>query len=124
MKHFSKKAAVLGLVGLGMVAHISIANAAATPQSCTQVVSMMKKEWKAVDFATPSKPTAVRVEGKYGHENTAAQIAYMQDQMKKADADCKAGNQQSALQRVSSIHDLLDSHGISQETANAAMAQQ
>ena len=114
---------MLAVVGVGIVAQASVASAADKPQSCAQVVDFVKKEWKVVDFATPSKPTAVRVEGKYGHENSAGQIAYMQDQIKKADADCKAGNQQAAIQRVASIHDLLDSHGISQETANAAMAQ-
>ncbi len=114
--------AVLSL-GLMTVAHAATAKSAAAPKNvCAEVVQSMKNEWRVVDFPTASKPSAVRVQGKYGHENSAAQISYMQNQIKQADADCKAGNQQSALQRVSSIHDLLDAHGISQETANAAMA--
>lgn len=110
-------AVVLGLAGQ--------AQAAATDaNACDRVVQSIKNEWKAVDFATPSKPTAMRVEGKMGHENTAAQVAYMQNQIKMADADCHQGNQQSALQRVSSIRDMLDAHGMSEETANAAMVPQ
>ena len=133
------------VIALGLMAQVSVAEAktshstktvapkpavaAAAPsapaeQSCTQVVQQMKNEWKAVDFATPSKPSAVRVAGKLGHENSAAQISYMQGEIKKADADCKAGYQQAALQRVASIRDLLDSRGMSQETASAAMKQQ
>jgi len=123
-KHFVKYTALLGVVGLGLMLQASAAEAATSSQTCNQVVQSIKNEWKVVDFATPSKPTAVRVAGKYGHENTAAQISYMQGQIKQADADCKAGRQQVALQRVSSVRDLLDSHGISQETANAAMAPQ
>ena len=98
------------------------AHADTTP--CEQAVKSIKSEWKVVDFAQPSKPTAVRVEGNFGHENSAAQIAYMQGELKQADADCKAGNQQASLQRVASIHNLLDAHGNEQETANAAMIEQ
>ena len=123
---FAKRAVLLSFVGFGLMAFASIAHAvpaAPADKACNQVVQSIKNEWKAVDFATPSKPTAMRVEGKMGHENTAAQVAYMRDQIKLADADCQAGNQQAAVQRVSSIHDMLDSHGISPETANAAMIQ-
>lgn len=114
----------LAIAGLAVIVTTSVAQAAEEKSACQQVVQSIKNEWKIVDYPTASKPTAVRVEGKYGHENTAAQIAYMQGQIKQADVDCRAGNQQAALQRVSSVHDLLDAHGISQETANAAMKQQ
>lgn len=114
----------LVLAAVAVVAFNTAAHAASTKTACQQVVQNIKGEWKAVDYPTPSKPSAVRVQGKYGHENSAGQIAYMQEQIKQAEADCNAGKQQAALQRVSSIRDLLDTHGISQETANAAMAQQ
>ncbi len=96
----------------------------AAEQNCQMVITSIKNEWKAVDYGTPSKPTEVRVQGKMGHENSAGQIAYMQDQITKADADCKAGNQQAAVQRVSDVRDLLDSHGMNPQTASAAMVQQ
>lgn len=118
----------MSLACASLAMNASAATAPAAPlqdkKVCAQVVQSLKNEWKAVGYQTPSKPTAMRVEGKLGHENTAGQIAYMQNEIKKADADCQAGNQQAALQRVASVHDLLDAHGISPETANAAMAPQ
>lgn len=120
MKNITKSLVIVGLMGFMSV---SGAEAAEQAVGCQQVVQSIKNEWKAVDFATPSKPTAMRVQGKLGHENTAAQVAYMKEQIKKADADCKSGNQQVALQRVNSVRDMLDAHGMSEETANAAMIQ-
>lgn len=109
-----------GIIGFGLLVQASNAQAA-DPKMCEQVVQSLKNEWNAVGYTTPSKPTAMRVVGKLGHENTAGQIISMQRQMAEADADCKAGKQDEALQKVASIHDLLDAHGISEETANAAM---
>jgi hypothetical protein len=122
MKNFLKNSLA---VGVGAFFAFSASSAmAATPGACDQVVQSIKNEWKAVDYHSPSKPTELRVVGKLGHENTASQVAYMQQQIKLADSDCRSGDAQSAVQRVSSIHDMLDSHGISPATANAAMMPQ
>lgn len=92
-------------------------------KACEQVVQSLKSEWDAIGFQTPSKPGAMRVQGKLGHENSAGQVAFMKAEIKKAEADCAAGKQDQALQRVSSVHSLLNSRGTSPVTANAAMSE-
>ena len=119
----SLMAAVIGFGLISQTTSAATSAAAETPKVCDQVIQSLKSEWKVVDYQAPSKPTAMRVEGKYGHENSAGQVAYMQSEMKKAESDCQSGNQQSALQRVSLVRDLMDAHGISEATANAAMIQ-
>jgi hypothetical protein len=125
---FTGRLAAVALIALSIAAPVHAADVAApaTPAPgnvCQQALQSLKSEWKVVAYPTAEKPTEMRVEGKYGHENSAAQIAYMKEEMKKADSDCRSGNQQAALQRVSSVQDMLDAHGISAETANAAMIQ-
>ncbi len=116
---------VVRAVMLGLLSVVIAGSAhAESTKTCDQVIKALKREWTVVDYATPSKPTAMRVSGKYGHENSAGQIAYMQNEIKSAEQDCQSGNQQSALQRVSQVRDLMDAHGLSAETANAAMIEQ
>ena len=123
-------AAFFGFLGIG-VALVSLPSQGFADQQasvakvsvCAQVLESLKSEWNVVNYPTHSRVTTTQVEGRYGHQNTPAQIAAMENEMKKAEADCKAGNQQAAIQRVSSIEDTLNEHGNSQATANAAMIQ-
>lgn len=120
-KSLVRSMAMLGIVGFGLAVLVPSAHAAVTDKVCDQAVQSIKNEWKTVDFDTPLKATQMRVEGKMGHENTAGQVAFMQWQIKLAEQDCQSGNQQSALQRVSSVHDLIGSHDVSEKMETAAI---
>jgi hypothetical protein len=108
---------VVTLVGLSVPAFA----AAPSQKVCDKAIQSLTKEWKTVGYQTPSKPTAMRVVGKNGHENTAAQIAYMKDQIKSAQDDCAAGKDQAALNRIGTVTALMNTRGWSGETANAAI---
>ena len=120
MKRIVKSLAIAALFGFGLIAVTSAQAAEKTP-ACQQVVQSLKNEWKAIDFPANSKQTNLHVSGKYGHEHTPAQIAYMKGEIKQADADCKAGYQQTSIQRANSVLALLGTSGDAGETANAAM---
>jgi hypothetical protein len=99
-----------GALGLALT-FANAAHAASAQGTCQKAVQSVVTEWNAIDYPTPSKPAAMRVAGNLGHENTAGQVEFMQNQLRLADKDCKQGNEQSALQRVSSIQNLLNTHG-------------
>lgn len=121
MANKSIKTTMLMCGALGLALTFSHAANAASPDGvCEKAVQSVVTEWNAVDYPSPSKPAAMRVAGKLGHENTAGQVHFMQNQIRLADMDCKQGNTQSALQRISSIQNLLGKQPASESVAVAA----
>jgi hypothetical protein len=98
--------AMLSLLG----ATLSIEPVAAAGPSCQGALNALMDKWHAIDYPMPQKPSQARVFGKDGHEATGGQVNYMRTQIYIATQDCKAGNDASALQRVTIVQNLLDGH--------------
>ena len=88
-----------------LVFGLHAATAQPVPQaaSCQASLQQLGAEWDAIGFATPSKPLQARVTARDGRVATGAEVTYLGGQLRLAAADCAAGRDEAALQRIAQI---------------------
>lgn len=82
--------------------------ASAADASCQPALDSVVSEWQAAAYPMPQKPAQAYVIGRDGHQSTGAQVTYMRTQLRLATQECNGGNSASALQRIATIHRLLN----------------
>jgi len=101
MRLFVSAFAALMLVGPALPA-------SAADASCHTALDSVFKEWNAVDYPLPMKPAQAYVIGRDGHQSSGPQVTYMRSQLRLASEECEGGNNASALQRIATVHRLLN----------------
>ena len=99
------RAVIIGLVALGLVGHVSFAQAQSI--RCSAAVRALEDQWRAIAYPTPSKPMQAIVTGRGGHRNSGPEIRYMITQMRLARAECAEGRNAEALARIDEVKRLL-----------------
>ena len=64
-------------------------------------------EFNAIGFQDIVKPGQAHVRGQAGHDHTAGQIAYMQQQIRFAYRDCAIGNDDAVRTRIAAVRTAL-----------------
>jgi hypothetical protein len=82
---------------------MAAAQPAPTGNSCQASYQEVAREWDAIGFATPAKPLQARVTARDGRVATGAEVTYLGGQLRLVAADCAAGRDEAALQRIAQI---------------------
>ena len=94
---------ILAIVG---VAAVLFAAQPAVAATCADELQQLADQWNALSFQTPPKPSA-HVLGKNGRDYTGGQIEYMKTEIRFAHKDCRGGNNDEALRRVTIVRGIL-----------------
>jgi hypothetical protein len=74
---------------------------------CRAALQQLVRDWDAIAFPTPAKPSRAYVWGRYGHDATGGQVIYMQTQIRHAFQDCDKGDEEAVRQRIATVRNLL-----------------
>ncbi|HEV2548409.1 MAG TPA: hypothetical protein VGU20_13800 [Stellaceae bacterium] len=88
------------------VAAVLFGTQPAVAATCTDELQLLAEQWNAMSFPTPAKPAA-HVLGKNGREYTGGQIEYMKTEIRLANIDCRSGNSDAAMKRVTIVRGIL-----------------
>jgi hypothetical protein len=99
------RALAMGILGLGFLAHPSLAQTSSL--SCSAALAALSADWDAVAYPDPAKPSQAVVVGRNGHTASGAQVTFMRNQIRLASQDCQSGSDASAMQRISKVRALL-----------------
>lgn len=89
-----------GLIGLTLFAIPGYAGAAGT---CSEALADVGSQWSALGFPAPSKPMQAQVIGRGGRVISGVDYTKAATELRFAAADCQAGQETAALQRLDSV---------------------
>jgi hypothetical protein len=95
-------------VPLGLALLTYHAARAETAPSCAAALDSIMSEWRAIDFAQPTKPTQMIVAGRHGYTTTGGQFNFMLGQLRAGARDCEAGRDVEAMTHINTVRGILD----------------
>ena len=80
-----------------------VAPAFAADAGCDAALASVTQKWQAAGFSTPAKPSQAYVAGRGGRQVSATDVAFMRAQINQAAYDCRNGQSNQALERLSVV---------------------
>lgn len=94
------RAIMFGAIGLALIAGPAFAAGTTT---CSAAIADAGNQWRAIDVAAPQKPMQAQIVGRSGQTISGADYRYITNELRLAAADCQAGNETAALQRIDGV---------------------
>jgi hypothetical protein len=95
---------LIGAIGLSIVGFASPSYASG---ACSDALQALGQQWDAMGFTAPQKPSQAYVYGHAGHVISGMDYQRVTGQMRAAAEDCRAGQEDAAMQRIQSIQATL-----------------